>query len=97
MVFEEIFNYADKNSDGVLSINEIISLASPDINNDNIISENEKQIGLQTAKEWIAYVVHFDRNNENKILNDGNVSLHELKLCSSYETPLIWKEDMWMD
>lgn len=92
MVFEEIFRYADKNSDNFLTLDEIILLASPDINNDNNISENERQIGLRTAKEWIAYMIHFDRNNENKILNDKKISLNELKLCSSYETPNLWKD-----
>jgi len=73
-------------------LDEIILLASPDINNDNNISDNEKQIGLQTAKKWIAYMLHFDKNNDNKILIDKKVSLNELKLCSSYETPNLWND-----
>ena len=52
MVFEEIFRYADKNSDNFLTLDEIILLSSPDINNDNNISENERQIGLRTAKKF---------------------------------------------
>ena len=93
MVFEEIFQYADKNSDGYLSINEIITLASPDINNDKHISESERNIGIKTAKIWIAYILHFDRNNNDKILNDGKVSLLELKKFSKYETPVLWSGD----
>ena len=90
MVFEEIFNYADKNSDGYLSIQEVVELASPDVNNDKVLSEAELSIGRKTARVWLAYMLHFDKNNDDKILSDNKISLVELKKCSGYTTPDLW-------
>ena len=95
MVFEEIFQYADKNNDGFLSIDEIVKLASPDIDNNNQLDSTEIEKGKKTARVWLAYMLSFDANkpDNEKILLDNKVSLVELKNHSSSQIPDLWQKD----
>lgn len=93
MVFEEIFAYADKNNDGYLSYSELIQLASPDVNNDNNLDEQEIILGKKSARVWLAYMLHFDQTNEPKILQDNKISLTELINHSKKVPPLLWNVD----
>ena len=46
---DQLFHHADKNANGFLSLEEVLIMASPDINNNKIIEPREKQKGLTTA------------------------------------------------
>ena len=84
---DKLFQYADKNSNGFLSLEEVLIMASPDINNNKVIEPEEKQKGLRTASTWIAYILEFDDRSENKILGDNKISLCELQKFKKEPTP----------
>ena len=87
---DQLFQYADKNTNGFLSLEEILVMASPDINNNKIIETSEKQKGLKTASVWIAYILEFDERSETPILGDNKISLGELQKFKKEPVPELW-------
>ena len=87
---DQLFHHADKNANGFLSLEEVLIMASPDINNNKIIEPSEKQKGLKTASVWIAYILDFDESSESPILADNKISLSELQKFKRAPVPELW-------
>ena len=69
-VITEFFNWVDTDHNGCISIEEIKTACAVDINNDSVISEDER---VTCAKPWIeVYLQQQDLDNNQQI------TLHEL-------------------
>jgi Ca2+-binding EF-hand superfamily protein len=66
----EFFQFVDKDNDGYITVAEIREACAVDINNDGVISEDEKD---RTSRVWIQ--TYFGSQDLN---SDMKVSLHEL-------------------
>lgn len=62
---DDFFSFVDTNSDQFITKEEIKEACAVDINNDGIITENEKNI---SSNPWLnSYFVYQDTNKDNKI------------------------------
>ena len=66
----EFFNFVDTDHDGFITVSEIKNACAVDINQDGVISEDEK---LQCARVWIQ-----DKFPLQDLDNDQRVSLSEM-------------------
>ena len=87
---EKLFHHSDKNKDGYLTLDEVLIMASPDINNNKVMEESEKQIGINNAKILLACILELDDKSENKILQDNKISMSELNKYKKHPMPNLW-------
>lgn len=69
-VIIEFFNFVDTDRDGFITVNEIKEACAVDINQDGIVSEDEK---IQCARVWLQ-----DRFPLQDLDGDQKISLAEL-------------------
>ena len=87
-IFTDLFNAADENKDGSMSMGELLDIASPDVDNDANIDANERRMGKRTARIWIALILDYDDTHiDAPILSDNRISLKELNAFTHSEFP----------
>lgn len=74
-----LFNMFDSNHDKKISYRELIIGCSPDINNDNVISNTEFEKGKNTAIMWLANIICTVPN----ALSDNIIDLNEVLATSN--------------
>jgi Ca2+-binding EF-hand superfamily protein len=72
---DQLFAMFDGNSDGKVSLRELIIACSPDINNDGKISGREFELGRKMAVFWLANIL----SATPAALSDTKINLEELQ------------------
>lgn len=72
----EFFNFVDSDKDGLVTINEIKEACAVDINNDGIVSDEEKNT---SASYWINNILTIqDLNHDSKLSLDELLKFNDI-------------------
>ena len=80
---KELFLYFDNDSSKSITLDELVKGCSPDIDNNRVIDEKERNIGKRTARMWLTNILSACPS----ALNDDVISLEELSKNASSRIP----------
>lgn len=63
------------NGDGFIELRELVCACAPDVDNDRVLDARELELGIQSAKLWVATILE----ECPQALKDDKISLRELE------------------
>ena len=82
---DELFHHIANlhSNDSQISLVELVKSLSPDINNDNILSQSEWARGKLAAARYISLILRIeDQTGASIIKDDAAIDIHEFKKCA---------------
>ena len=80
---KELFLYFDNDSSKLVSLDELVKGCSPDIDNNRVIDDRERNIGKKTARMWLTNILSACPS----ALDDNKISLAELAKNATANIP----------